>query len=87
MVAMMWRVSSAFPGILSVIEFSGSDLVFLSVVSNTNLMCIVTQLRQQAVGQNNLLSFTVWSVDISWNWIIIFDGVLCMYIVLQSMCY
>ena len=38
MVAMMWRVSPAFPGILSVIGFSGSGLVFLSVVSlNTNM--------------------------------------------------
>ena len=40
MVAMMWRVSPAFPGILSVIGFSGSGHVFMSVVTlNTKYVC------------------------------------------------
>ena len=42
-VAMMWRVSPALPGILSVIGFSGSGLVSLSVVSNTNVYSYTTQ--------------------------------------------
>ena len=40
--------------ILSVIGFSGSVLVFLSVISNTHVY-IVTQLRQQVDCQSNLL--------------------------------
>ena len=43
MAAMMWGVSLAFLGILSVIGFSGSGLVFLLVVSNTNMYSYMTQ--------------------------------------------
>ena len=45
------RVSLAFP-----VRISGSDLVY-SCLWSVIQMFIVTQLRQQANGQNNLLSF------------------------------
>ena len=58
MVAVMWRVSPAFPaGILSVIGFSGSGLVFLPLVSNTNNIMYSYATKATRDGQNNLLSF------------------------------
>ena len=55
----MWKVSPAFPGTLSVIGFSGSGLVFMSVVSlNTNVYVASYTTQASSRRSKQLMSFS-----------------------------
>ena len=69
-VAMTWRVSPAFPGIMSVIGFSGSGLVFLyscqCMVSNTNTYIYICTTQATKRWSKQPMSFyCAWQVLIS----------------------